>query len=368
MRKLLRAIFKKIGVLEWGQKKFLAFLDIKQRVAVKFLLPFFAQSGFLSSVYYTFISNSFYSTHKAILKGKINHLNNLYNNNENEYLLANYIHALEKGLTMKDRREIFALNYIKKTVCAYETVIKQKHSTISQDRIKWFYDILNMYFKEAGDHIVIKNAKEHFYSLPKYKGNTTVEFSPFKRQEGVKSNVNFDDFFKLAQQRRSVRWFQKKKVPHELIDKAVSASILSPSACNRQPFRFLIYDDPNWLSKLNHLPSGTKGFAENIPTLVAVVGMTDAYEHEKDKNVFYIDASLASMSFMLALETLGLSSCALNWPDIKDREKSLRKVLHLNNTDRVVMFIAVGYASNNELIGSSAKKGIENTRFYNSNK
>jgi len=367
MRKLFRLLFSKIGILQWGQKLYLSFLELKQKFAIYFFLPFFSKTGFLSSFYYTFFSSAFNQSHQSILKGKIKHLRNLYSKKENEYLLANYIHAIEKGLTMKDRKEIFALSYIKKTVKAYESVIKGE-SIISEERIKWFFDILNMYFQEAGEHMVIKEAKNHFYSLPKYHGSVEECFVPFKRIDVVKSNIHFDDFLKLTRQRRSVRWFQNKKVPHELIDKAISASILSPSACNRQPFRFLIYDDKEWLSKLASLPSGTKGFSDNIPMLVLVVGMTDAYENERDKNVFYIDASLASMSFMLALETLGLSSCALNWPDVKQKEKELRSVLDIEITDRVVMFIAVGYPEANDYIGSSAKKSVEKIRAYNSKK
>lgn len=364
MRNFLRLFFSKIGILEWIQKIYLNYLGLKQKIAIYLFLPIFSKSGFLSSFYYTFFSSAFNHAHQSILKGKIRHLKNLYNNKENEYLLANYIHAIEKGLTMKNRKEIFALSYIKKTVKAYETVIKSE-SIISEERIKWFYDILDMYFKEAGDHIVIKEAKNHFYSLPKYHGQVEECFVPFKRIDGVKSNIHFDDFLNLARQRKSVRWFQNKKVPHELIDKALSASILSPSACNRQPFRFLIYDDKEWLSKLSSLPSGAKGFSDNIPMLVVVVGMTDAYENERDKNVFYIDASLASMSFMFALETLGLGSCALNWPDIKKRERKLRRILDIEDTDRVVMFIAVGYPEGSDYIGSSAKKSVEKIRAYN---
>jgi nitroreductase len=367
MRNFLRLIFKKLGILDWGQKAYLSFLEFKQKMGVKVFLPIFASSGFLSSFYYTFFSQAFNQTHKSVLKGKIKHLKNLYNDKENEYLLANYIHAIEKGLTMKDRKEIFALAYIKKTVKAYESVILG-NSLISPERIKWFYDILDLYFKEAGEHIIIKKAKTHFYSLPRYISENENCFVPFKRSESVKSNIQFDEFYKLTQQRRSVRWFQNKKVPHELIDKAISACLLSPSACNRQPFRFLIYDEKEWLSKLSSLPSGTKGFGYNIPALAIVVGMTDAYESERDKNVFYIDASLASMSFMLALETLGLGSCALNWPDIKKREKALRSVLDLDITDRVVMFIAFGFPEENNLVGASSKKSVENIRYYNKKK
>ena len=58
----------------------------------------------------------------------------------------------------------------------------------------------------------------------------------------------------------------------------------------------------------------------------------------------YIDGSLAAMQLMLALESLGLSSCSINWPDVEERERQLAKILGLAYQERTVMLLAVGYA------------------------
>lgn len=111
--------------------------------------------------------------------------------------------------------------------------------------------------------------------------------------------------FKLTKRRRSVRWFQ------------------SPSACNRQPYEFRVFDHPDMVNEIVNYQMGTAGYKHNIPTIIAAVGNLDAYFNERDRHIIYIDASLACMSFMLALETLGLSSCAMNWPDVEAREKKM---------------------------------------------
>lgn len=368
MRKYLRPYLIKLGILEYAQTKYLKYLKLKERIITFVFLPFFAKNGFLSSIYYTFFSRAFYQAHYSILNGRIKHVKNLYNEKENEYLLANYIHALEKGLTMDERRDVFALSYIEKTVKAFENV-KMQDSNISSERIQWFKDILELYFNSTGDHPVIVSAKMRYERIEdKISKKTEKKLVPFKRVDTLTNKISFEEFYELNKQRRSVRWFQNKEVPHTLIDKAISAAILSPSACNRQPYRFLIFDEPGWLKKLTHIPSGTRGFHQNIPVLIALVGMTDAYENERDKNVFYIDASLAAMNFMLALETLGLSSCPLNWPDVPKQEKRIRQELDLDSTDRIVMFIAVGYAENNQFVAYSAKKSLATIRAYNSTK
>src|SRR5690606_25590241 len=104
----------------------------------------------------------------------------------------------------------------------------------------------------------------------------------------------YEDFYKLTKYRRSVRWFLDKKVPHELVEKAVLAALQSPSACNRQPFEYFIIEKPDLLKEVVNIPMGIKGYQDNIPMLVVAVGNLDAYFDERDRHVIYIDASLAN--------------------------------------------------------------------------
>jgi nitroreductase len=104
---------------------------------------------------------------------------------------------------------------------------------------------------------------------------------------------------------------------------------------------------------------GTVGFAENIPALAVVVGDLSCYQEYRDRHLIYIDASLAAMQFMLALEALGLASCPINWPDIESREQSMQKLLALPVYHRPVMLIAIGYAAPTALVAYSQKKELE---------
>ena len=101
---------------------------------------------------------------------------------------------------------------------------------------------------------------------------------------------------------------------------------------------------------------GTAGFAHNLPAIIAVVGDLSAYPFERDRHVIYIDGSLFTMQFMLALETLGLSTCPINWPDIEAREKMLDAELGLNKHERTIMLLSVGYADPEGGIPYSQKK------------
>jgi len=62
------------------------------------------------------------------------------------------------------------------------------------------------------------------------------------------------------------------------------------------------------------------------------------------------------MQLMLALETLGLSSCPINWPDVEALEQRMAKQLDLPAWIRPVMLIAIGYADPDGGVAYSAKK------------
>jgi nitroreductase len=71
------------------------------------------------------------------------------------------------------------------------------------------------------------------------------------------------------------------------------------------------------------------------------------------------------MSFMLALETVGLSSCAINWPDIAANDDKIAKLLGLAPDERVVMLIGLGVADPSGMIPYSAKKPLAAMRRWN---
>ncbi|MEP4889851.1 MAG: nitroreductase family protein [Aliiglaciecola sp.] len=264
---------------------------------------------------------------------------------------------------MKPRRPIFAKDYITETVDFLHKVVTENPET-EADELNWFCDVLMTYFLAVKNDPVIDEAKRLFDVTIKTKNLKITDKIPYVR-DFSNDIPSFEQFENLSLRRRSVRWFEDRAVPRELIDQAILASSQSPSACNRQPFRFHIFDDPSLVQEVSNIPGGTAGFSHNFPVFIAVIGQLRAYFDERDRHVIYIDASLASMSFLFALETLGLSSCAINWPDVPEREKQMSKALDLDGDERVIMCIAVGYPDKNEKVPFSHKKSLSQLRKYN---
>jgi len=325
---------------------------------------YFISSPFWSSIYYLFFSSEFRRETHAVLSGRVKHLKDAKKAKSSFYTLIRNIHRIEKGLLMRPRREVFATEFIKETVDNFETLFEPLKCTIDS-QMKWAYDVLSEYFKVTGSHIIVDRQRERFKNIIMAFTQDGVTSIPYFRLEKNRPDITYDDFYKLTKFRRSVRWFLNKRVPHDLIDKAILAANQSPSACNRQPFEYRIIDDPELLNTVVNIPMGIKGYQNNVPAIVVVVGNLDAYFAEQDRHVIYVDASLANMSFMLALETLGLASCSINWPDIEALESRMEKALKLEKYQRPIMCMAVGFPDPEGMVAYSEKRDIDLLRKYN---
>ncbi|MFE4107908.1 nitroreductase family protein [Almyronema epifaneia] len=337
-----------------------------------FWLKIFTQNRALSSLFFL-SEKAFIREKNAVLKGRLNYLLGDQNHLLNRSLLRRNVHRLEKGLLMKPRKSIFATAYICETVTAFKNNLEcSSQIEERKSELKWAYDVLTDYFSVVESQPQIDKSKEIFRSLkPKAENilksslETKERAVPYLRNLNTPASVSYEDFLSLTIRRRSVRWYLPRSVPRDLIDKALIAASFSPSACNRQPFKFRIFDQAEYVSQVASLPVGTNGFSQNFPAIVVIVGQLRHFLSSRDRHVIYIDASLAAMSFMLALETLGLSSCPINWPDVESREKKMEKLLNLEEDERVIMLIAVGYPDPNGMVAFSQKKSLQDLRTYN---
>ncbi|NJD31789.1 MAG: nitroreductase family protein [Gammaproteobacteria bacterium] len=318
-------------------------------------LPLTSSSGLLASVHYLFLSRRFRREHRAVLAGRLAYERGLGTPLKSSPLLRRNIHRLEKGLVMQPRQPVFAEDYIEETVA--ELARLGLAGGLDPVEAKWAADVLADYFRVVAETAPIARARSLFdaLTLPKDTG-TEAAAIPRPREQGVKSSVSYDEFLALCHQRRSVRWFEQRPVPRELVLKAMDAAAQAPSACNRQPFLFRYFDRPEDARRIASVAMGTTGYAQNVPALVVLLGDLGCYPEERDRHVPYIDASLAAMQFMLALETLGLASCPINWPDIEYREREMAAALELPWHLRPVMLIALGYPDPRGGVPFSAKK------------
>lgn len=318
----------------------------------------FARSGWLASVYYLLFSRQFRREHRAVLAGRLEYARALDRPVRSSPLLRRNVHRLEKGLVMRPRAAVFADDYAEETVAELSRL--RATNTLDPDELQWASDVLAEYFAVVADTPRIARARASFAALSVERAPAAAASVPRPSAARPASPVAYDEFLVLCRRRRSVRWFDEQRpVPRAAVVQALAAAAQAPSACNRQPFMFRYVGTPADAQRVAGLAMGTAGYVKGIPALVVVIADLSCFPEERDRHVAYIDASLAAMQFMLALETLELASCPINWPDIEYRERLMDEELGLPPHLRPVMLIALGYPDPDGGVPHSTKKPVE---------
>ena len=150
--------------------------------------------------------------------------------------------------------------------------------------------------------------------------------------------------------RRSVRKFEDKKVPHEVLEQIVEAAAFAPSWKNSQTVRYIAVEDPALKERI--ATEATMNFTHNkdiisaCPVLIVVVTKTGICGYEKDGSYTtskkdkweMFDAGIASQTFMLAAHEYGVGTVTLGIFD-----EILGKILELPEGDNVSALLAAGY-------------------------
>jgi nitroreductase len=337
-----------------------------KKLASRAILKLTFSNRLTASLYYLF-AGDFSNEQHAVLEGRRAYYESLAMIGKSCALLRRNIHRLEKGLIMRPRRSVFAEKFIKETVNCYKQAMKD--GVLDESELKWATDVLDEYFSVVGESLVVAAAHDVYVAsrctalsaknIDSILGSEYPAFKPYSHNSLPSISLDFDTLRQLFIRRRSVRWYQARSVPVELVIKAASIATFAPSACNRQPYRFLFCGNGKRAVEIAKCAGGTAGFAENLPSMIVVVGDLSAYPFERDRHLIYIDGSLATMQLILALETLGLSTCCINWPDIDSSERKIRSVVKLKEYERVIMLLAVGYADVTGGIPYSQKKASE---------
>ena len=271
-----------------------------------------ARRTLTSRLWYGLASDEFSRETRAVLAGRAAYDTASSDQVGNQFLLRRNTHRLEKGLLMRPRRAVFATQYIEETVSAFAEVLAARSEGADDRDMRWSQDVLDLYFDVVGAHPRVRRARDTYEQVARPVPLDGSRRVPYRRVLDQAPPVAFADFARLSRQRRSVRWFLPESVPRDLLDEAITVALEAPSACNRQPFRMQIFDDPALVQRVAALPRGTPGYAHNIPVIIVFIGQLRAFFGERDRHLIYVDASLAAMSLMLALETAGLASCPTN--------------------------------------------------------
>ncbi len=153
----------------------------------------------------------------------------------------------------------------------------------------------------------------------------------------------------LINRRQSVRKYKNQSIEEEKIKKLIEAVHLAPSACNSQPWKLIIVDEPDLKNEVAKATfSKTVSFnkfaleAPVIAVLVIEKAKLIARVGGGIKNQEYpqYDIGIAAEHFCLQATELDLGTCMIGWFN----EKKIQELLHIPKSRKVGLVITLGYA------------------------
>jgi nitroreductase len=212
----------------------------------------------------------------------------------------------------------------------------------------------------------------------------------FERIPAHESRARAQAFLAAMRRRRTVREFSPEPVPRDIIDAAIEAAATAPSGANRQPWKFVVVEDPEvkcrireaaeaeerdfyerrapaeWLEAL--APLGTdwhKPFLTIAPYLIVVFRLD--YEParladgtERRRKNYYVQESVGIAVGMLlaALQLAGLATLTHTPSPMRFLSQVLGRPVH----ERPYLLIPVGYPAPDTRVPELTKKSLDEVR------
>ncbi len=214
--------------------------------------------------------------------------------------------------------------------------------------------------------------------MHKIKSYITEELK-FSNQTIKEMRLNSENFYKLINQRRSVRDFDNKSFDINIINNAILAAGTAPSGANLQPWHFVIIKNQEiknkikiaaekeeeefysskapqeWLDALK--PLGTdpnKDFLEKAPYLIAIFKKKFSINNKQKVKNYYVRESVGIATGIL-ISCLHFSGLAM-LTHTPSPMTFLNKILKRPNNEKPFVLLVVGYPDANAKIPKFAKE------------
>lgn len=161
--------------------------------------------------------------------------------------------------------------------------------------------------------------------------------------------IDGKDILELIISRQSDRKYSDKPVEKEKLERIIEAGRMSPSACNAQPWKFILVTDQDLILKIAEAASakliGMNSFVSLAKAIIVIIREKPNLSSKvgatiKNKDYSLIDIGIATGNLCLQAKAEGIGSCIIGWFD----ENELRKILSVPKSKRVELIITLGYS------------------------
>ena len=161
-------------------------------------------------------------------------------------------------------------------------------------------------------------------------------------------------FLEIVSARRSVRSYTSQEIESDKLEYVLNAARLAPSACNIQPWSFIVVKDSETQKKLQDCYS--REWFNSAPVyIIACADHSQSWKRKSDgKDHADIDLAIATEHLCLAATELGLGTC---WVCNFDVDLCSR-LFDLPKHIEPVAIIPIGYPESTELQGNPSRKEL----------
>ena len=161
--------------------------------------------------------------------------------------------------------------------------------------------------------------------------------------------------YEAMMKRRTIRRFEDKPVPYEVLEKCVDAGRMAPSGRNKQPWEYIIVDDKQLLPELFDNIGGSVKLPpeeggprpENTPRAYIIILIDKSLELiANQRRMVLYDVGIAAEKIILAALEEGIGCC----PVLSFNEAGIKQALGIPEGYDVGLVIAMGYPGESPVV------------------
>ena len=161
------------------------------------------------------------------------------------------------------------------------------------------------------------------------------------KREDLLNGKKFD-FEGFIRTRHSIRMFRDEAISDNLLYQAVKIANFSPSACNRQPSNVYFASVRNKVARIDALITGNNGFKGDMPNYVIVTTDRARFSGEEQFQ-WYINGGIYLSFLTLAMHSLGIGSCIMQWKAFYSNEKKLKVLAGISEHEAIIAIVGCGF-------------------------
>ena len=139
-------------------------------------------------------------------------------------------------------------------------------------------------------------------------------------------------------ERQSVRSYQDKEIPEEILQEILEAGRLAPSACNNQPWKFIVVRDKNLKERLISACKNQK-FVGEASVIIVACAINPSYKMGNGEYSYTIDLAIALEHMSLQAAALGLGTCWIG----AFYQDQVKEILEIPDDVSVVALMPLGF-------------------------